>query len=302
MMLYLTAALALIATACKKEKVDPLKPTITWESNAGFGQVEMTDALDAVVIVKAPGKFQDVKLVLNLGANNNLVNQFIDEKHSNNKSKSGSNPILDLVEDTSSANLLGGLGMRVGNSLRGREELQLDLKKILDRILKGQPVENNSAFTIEIRATDQSGNSESKTARFHFTSAPEFYWAKNVAFDEVDLDNPIEAKVEIRAWGKIDALTVKLEDGADEFLTDRIKSRTTSGTTLMDLINDEKVSKGIKTFPAPSSISGKDQTTLDFSFIYDFVPDIGTSLSVFTIAVTDKNGKKSEVQVKFRKN
>ena len=298
-MLYLAAAMAIFTTACKKEKIDPTKPSIDWTANAGFKQVELTNALDAMVTVNAPGKFQDLKLVLNLGTYNLLANQYI--KIESNKSKSGSNPVLDLVADDSSVNLLGGLGMRVGPSLKEKDQMQLDLKKILERLLYGQVVENNTSFSIEIRATDQSGNTASQTAKFHFTSAPEFNWAKNPDFEEVDLDNPIDSKVEIRAWGKIDALTVKLEDGADDFLSGRIKSRTTSGTTVMDLVNDEKVSQFITTFPAPDAISGKDQTTLDFSFIYIWVPDMEPSLNVFTITVTDKNGKESEVKVKFRK-
>ena len=100
----LAAATVLLATGCKKEEVvDPTKPTINWESNAGFAQVEMTATLDAGITVLAPRKIQDLRLVLNLGANNNLVNQYI--KIQSNKSVNGSNPILDLVDDDSSANL-----------------------------------------------------------------------------------------------------------------------------------------------------------------------------------------------------
>ena len=129
-MFYLAAVLAIFATACKKEKIDPTKPSISWDTNASFSQVELTNSLDAVVKVLAPGKIQDVKLVLDLGAFYILANQYI--KLEPNKSKSGSNPVLDLIGDDSSVNRLGGLGMRVGASLRGQEQLQLDLKKILN--------------------------------------------------------------------------------------------------------------------------------------------------------------------------
>ena len=301
--LFITAlAMALVAVSCKKEKVDPTKPSITWETNAGFSQVELTDDLDANVTVIAPGKIQDLKLVMNLGADNNLLNQYI--KIESNKSKGGSNPVLDLVADESSANLLGGLGMRVGSSLRGREELKLDLRKLLERILLGQPVENNSVFSIEIRVTDQADNTTSKTAKFHFTAAPSISWAKNPSFADVDLDAAaIDCKVTISAPGKIDKLTIKLEDAADKSVTDKVKNRTTTGTTVMDLINDEKVSQSIKTLPAPSAISGKELVTLDFSFIYDWAPDMtGASLNVFTITVTDKNAKETVQQVRFKKN
>ena len=303
MMFYLAVALAVFATACKKEKVDPTKPSITWESNANFGQVELTDALDAVVLVNAPGKIQEVKLVLNLGVNNNLVNQYI--RLEPNKSKGGSNPVLDLVEDESSANLLGGLGMRVGKSLVGQEQLRLDLKKILERILQGQPVDNNTTFTIEIRATDQASGNVAKTAKFHFTAAPDISWEKNSSFGEVVLDPAakIDCKVKVLAPGKIANLTVKLEDGADPIVTTFIKNRTTDGITTMDLVNDPKVSEGLKNyFPAPAAITGKDQAVLDFGFMYDWSYDMGASLNTFTVTAEDQNGKETVVQVKFRKN
>ena len=301
-LLIIAAATALLAVACKKEKIDPTKPSITWESNAGFAQVEMTNALDATVTVTAPGKIQDLKLVLGLGANNNLVNQYI--KIESNKSKGGSNPVLDLVSDDASANLLGGLGMRVGSSLIGREEIKLDLRKILERVLLGQPIDNNTSFTIDVRVTDQAGNSASKTARFHFTAAPTITWAKNQSFEDVSLDAAeMDCKVSIWAPGKIDQLTVKLEDPADKSVSDKVKNRTGSGNTIMDLVNDEKVSQSIKTLPAPSAVKDKEQVTLDFSFIYDWVPDMsGASLNVFTITAVDKNGKETVQQVRFRKN
>lgn len=301
-LLIIAAATALLAVACKKEKIDPTKPSITWESNAGFAQVEMTNALDATVTVTAPGKIQDLKLALGLGANNNLVNQYI--KIESNKSKGGSNPVLDLVSDDASANLLGGLGMRVGSSLIGREEIKLDLRKILERVLLGQPIDNNTSFTIDVRVTDQAGYSASKTARFHFTAAPTITWAKNQSFEDVSLDAAeMDCKVSIWAPGKIDGLTVKLEDPADKSVSDKVKNRTGSGNTIMDLVNDEKVSQSIKTLPAPSAVKDKEQVTLDFSFIYDWVPDMsGASLNVFTITVVDKNGKETVQQVRFRKN
>ena len=299
--LILAALLTLFAVACKKEKVDPLKPAIDWGSNPGFGSVEMTSALDATVFVNAPGKIQDLKLVLNLGAYNLLANQYI--KLESNKSKGGSNPVLDLVEDEAAANLLGGLGMPVGRSLKGREQQQLDLKKILERILLGQVVDNNTSFSIEIRVTDQSNNTVSKTARFHFTAAPTISWDKNASFGEVDLDaSRIDCKVKVWAPGKIASLTVKLEEGADAEVVKFIKNRTTSGTTLMDLVGDSKVSDEISGFPAPSAVTGKDQVVLDFGFMYERKPDMSPSLNVFTVTAVDQNGKDAVVQVKFRKN
>lgn len=301
--LFLATVLGIFAVACNKEKVDPLKPSIVWESNPGFGSVEMTSGLDGVVTVNAPGKFQDLKLVLNLGDYNILANQYI--KMDSNKGKSGTNPTLDLVSDDYVLTFMSGLGMRVGASLRSYDTFKLDLKKILDKILTGQNVENNTSFTIEIRATDQTGGTASKTAKFHFTAAPTITWEKNESFGEILLDpaNKMDCKVKVWAPGKIDKLTVKLEDGADPSITTFVKNRTTEGTTTMDLVNDPKVSSSISGFPAPDAVSGKDQAILDFGFMYDRVPDMsGKSLNTFTLKAVDKNGKESEVKVVFRMN
>ena len=298
----IAAAAALLTVACKKEKIDPTKPSITWESNPGFAQAEMTNALDAMVSVAAPGLIQDLKLVLNLGANNNLVNQYI--KIESNKSKSGSNPVLDLVGDDAAANLLGGLGMRVGSSVRGRESVTLDLRKILERILLGQPVDNNTLFTIEVKVTDQANNMVSKTAKFHFTAAPTISWAKNPAFDVVDVDAAaIECKVDIWAPGMIEKLTVKLENNAAPYLTTYVTKRTNDSKTLLDLVEnnlkDDDAFKGY--FPRGSAVSGKDRVVLDFSFLYDMKYDMDPSTNVFTVTVVDKNGKETVNQVKFVK-
>ena len=300
--LYVIAAVTLLVSGCKKEQVDPTKPTISWESNAGFAQVELTATLDASITVLAPGKIQDVKLVLSLGSNNNLVNQYI--KIQSNKSTNGSYPVLDLVDDDASANLLGGLGMRVGSSLRGREELKLDLKKILERILLGQPVENNSSFTIEIRATDQSGNSVSKTAKFHFTAAPAITWPKNPNFAVVELDAAeIECKVTVWAPGKIEKMTVTLEEGAAPALLSFVKNRTTGGTTVIDLVKDERVKDSFKSwFPVGDAVTGKEQVVLDFGFMFQQRYDLEASNNSFVVFVEDKNGKQTEQPVKFKKN
>ena len=301
--LFLAAVLSLFAVACNKEKVDPLKPSIVWDSNPGFGSVEMTAGLNGVVTVNSPGKFQDLKLVLNLGSYNLLANQYITIE--SNKSKAGSNPTLDLVSDDKVVSFMNGLGMRVGASLRSYDTFKLDLKKILDKILDGQPVDNNSSFSIEIKVGDQTGGSISKTAKFHFTAAPSITREKNESFGEILLDPADKKDCKIKVWapGKIDKLTVKLEDGADPSITTFVKNRTTEGTTTMDLVNDPKVSASISGFPAPDAINGKDQAILDFGFMYERVPDMsGKSLNTFTVKAVDKNGKESEVKVMFRKN
>ena len=186
----------------------------------------------------------------------------------------------------------------------GQEQLRLDLKKILERILQGQPVDNNTSFSIEIKVTDMAGSPASKTAKFHFTAAPEVSWPKNPGFAVVDLDAAeMECKVNVWAPGKIEKMTVTLEDGAAPALVSFVKKRTTGGTTVIDLVNDEKVKESFKNwFPAGDAVSGKEQVVLDFSFMFQQKYDLEASTNAFTIVVEDKNGKQTEQPVKFKKN
>ena len=298
----IAAAAALLAVGCKKEKIDPASPAIVWESNPSFGQVELTNSLDAVVTVSAPGGFQGLKLVLGLGSFNILANPFI----SISSNKGGSvNPVLDLIGDATSVSFANGLGMSVGPALKSRTETKLNLKAVLEKILEGQIVDNNTTFTLEVRAESQNGKTVSKTAKFHFTAAPTISWKNNPTFAVVDLDAaPIDCQVEIRAPGKIEKLTVKLEDGAYPTFVERFKTRTTDGTTLYDLTSDAN-DKGAFSggLPAKAAVADKDQVVLDFSFMFEEGRDMKSAcMNTFTITAVDKNGKETRQQVQFKKN
>ena len=300
----IAAATVLLATGCKKEKVDPAMPSVAWASNPGFGTAELTRDLDAVVKVSAPGKFQDLKLVLGLGSFNIVANPYI--SISSNKGGS-SNPILDLVGDASSVAFAKSLGMIVGQTLKDRTEIKLDLKAILEKMLQGQLVDNNTTFSIDIRVSDQNGKTASKTAKIHFTAAPAISWAKNPNFADVDLFAPeIEGKVGVWAPGKIEKLTVTLEEGAASTLVTYVKNRTTGGTLVVDLINDamvyDKDNPSFKGwFPAGDAVKDKEQVTLDFGFMYGLKYDLEASTNTFTIDVVDKNGKETIQRVVFKR-
>ena len=300
----IAAATVLLATGCKKEKVDPAMPSVAWDSNPGFGTAELTRDLDAVVKVSAPGKFQDLKLVLGLGSFNIVANPYI--SISSNKGGS-SNPILDLVGDASSVAFAKSLGMIVGQTLKDRTEIRLDLKAILEKMLQGQLVDNNTTFSIDIRVSDQNGKTASKTAKIHFTAAPAISWSKNPNFADVDLFAPeIEGKVGVWAPGKIEKLTVTLEEGAASTLVTYVKNRTTGGTLVVDLINDamvyDKDNPSFKGwFPAGDAVKGKEQVTLDFGFMYGLKYDLEASTNTFTIDVVDKNGKETIQRVVFKR-
>ena len=300
-MYLIAAAAALLAVGCKKEKIDPASPAISWESNAGFGQVELTGSLDASVTASAPGQFQELKLVLGLGNYNILANPYI--QISSNKGGSV-NPILDLINDASCVSFANGLGMSVGQSLHERMETKLNLKAILERILEGQVVENNTTFTIEIRVTDKNGKAASKTAKFHFTAAPTISWPKNPGFSVVDLDaSSMDCQVTVYAPGKVEKLTLKLEDGAAPALVSYVKNRTTGSTIVIDLVGDAMIAESFKGwFPAGDAVNGKEELVLDFGFLFEKKYDLEPSTNIFTITVEDKNGKTSIQQAQFKKN
>ena len=302
----IAAATLLLAVGCKKEKVDPVLPSVTWTGNPSFGVAELTKNLDAVLTVSAPGKFQDLKLVLGLGSYNILANPHI----SIPANKGGNtNPVLDLVEDASSVSFANGLGMSVGKSLQDKSEAKLNLKAILEDILKGQVVENNTTFSLEVRVTDRNGKTVSKTAKIHFTAAPAISWAKNAGFDAVDLyATEIECKVGVWAPGKIEKMTLTLDADAAPFLKTYVSKRisgtgSTDGELVIDLIGDSKVVDSFKSwFPAGNAVNGMEQITLDFGFMYGMKYDLEASSNTFTIDVVDKNGKETIQKVVFRKN
>lgn len=305
--LYIIAAAAvLLAAGCQKEKVNPAMPSVVWESNPSFGTVELTQSLDAVVTVSAPGKFQDLKLVMNLGSFNILANPYI--AISSNKGGTA-NPVLDLMADPSSVAFAKTLGMNVGQSLRDKLEIKLDLRAILETILLGQVVENNSTFTFDVRITDQAGRTVSKTAKIHYTAAPEISWPKNTRFEVVDLDaQEVDCKVSVWAPGKIEKLLVTLGEAAAPSLKNYVKNRTTDGAKatgeyVIDLVNDSKVAESFKDwFPAGQAASGKEQVNLDFGFLFQLKYDMEPSTNIFMIFVEDKNGKTTQQAVQFKKN
>ena len=297
--LTVLAACALLVS-CKKP-VNPDLPVITWASNTDFSQKELAPGLDAVVTASAPGKIQTLTIKLGLGAYGILANPYI--LVSANKSTGSGSPTFDLIDDTSTAAFLKTLGIQAGPSLRGKTVTEIDLEAILEALITGQPIENNTSFSMEIKLTDQAGNSVSKTAKFHFTSGPAFTWDANPAFDIVDLSAAeMSAKIKVTAYGKIDQFTITLESGAAPELVSYIKNRTSSATTVIDLVNDPKVADTFKdSFPSGSLVSGKTEVLLDFGLMYKNKYDFSPSTNVFTISVTDRNGKNGTVQAKFRK-
>lgn len=298
--LLLAAVLMLFATGCKKTpKTDPQKPAITWDSNPTFNIQEMTNGVDGFINVSAPEKINSLTITLTLGDYFALANNHIGL--SANRGTISKSPVFDLVDDTKCAAFMESLGMTAGTILRGKTSVDLNLAAILGALLENQAPENNTTFALGVYVMDQAGNELSRTATFHFTSAPEFAWAGNTTFRDVVLDeDPVDCKIAVYAPGKIVSFTVTLADDADPDLQKKIKNRTTAGVLVIDLVNDEKVAGGFK-FPAIASVVDAENVTLDFSFLYEWKYDMSPSTNKFTITVSDKNGKTSSQVIKFLK-
>lgn len=291
---------AVLVASCKKT-VDPDLPSISWASNAQFAQVELTEDLDGAININAPGKIQSFTMAFSLGSYGLLANPYI--SISANKAGSGKSPVFDIIDDASTAAFLSGLGMSAGTSLRGKTTGTVNLVSILNKLIEGQPVENNTTFSIDMKLTDEAGNSVTRVARFHFTSGPTITWPDNPDFTIVDLNGTaMPNKVKVNAPGHFEAFTITIEYGAAPELVSYIRNRTTGSSMTIDLINDEKVAESFKDyFPAGSVLAGKTDAVLDFGFLYANKYDYSASTNVFTVVVTDRNGKKATAQLKFKK-
>ena len=300
--LFFFAIAAVLLVACDKN-TDQEAPTITWPANPGFAQFEMGTGKDATVSLNAPAKIEAVTLTLGIGDFILLANPKISigaNKSSNNKL-----PVFDIIDDASVASFLSGLSIAAGSGLRGKTMTVIDLEAILNALLEGQNVPNNTNFSIDIKLTDQAGKSVSKVAKFHYTVPPTISWSDNDSFATVDLNNysPSKtgpSKVRISAPGKISDLLVTLEYGAAAELAKYVTNRTTGGVMVIDIINDPKAEEAFK-FPSAKVVSGKTEAALDFAFIYNLIPDLSAGTNVFTVKVVDANGKLCSEQLKFKK-
>ncbi|MBR1706547.1 MAG: hypothetical protein IJ721_07150 [Bacteroidales bacterium] len=305
--LLFTASVAMLMplASCKKDKkaetVDPTKPAVVWETNPSFDTKEKTKSLDAVITVKAEGRIEALTLTLDLGEYNILANQYIGTAV--NKGSSTKQPVFDMVDDTECAKFLAGIGITAGTILRGKAETDVNLVAVLNALLGSQPVENDKTFSIKVDVVDREGNTASRTARFHYTAAPEFTWEKNTTFAVVDLDDPaIDAVVKVWAPGKVETLTITLAEDADPELVKYVKNRTGDSGLVINLVDDAVAGENFKNFfPSGTAVAGAENVTLDFAFMYDKKPDLSASTNVFTVHVVDQNGEDRSVAVKFKK-
>lgn len=298
--LFFTMLAAALLCSCKKDK-DAGAPSISWAANSGFATMEIAPGADGAISIAAPGLIESLTITLGLGDLNLAANPYIDL--SSNKSTGGKNPVFDVIDDSKVASFLQGMGMSAGSGLRGKSLANLDLLAILDKLTEGQPLSNNTTFTLTVNVIDKEGKTDNKVAKFHFTSEPSFSWDGNTKFETIDLNGAeVPCRIKVSAPGKIAKLTVKLDPNADSKLVEYIQNRTTGSSLTIDLVNDEKVADSFKDyFPSGKNVTGKSDVTLNFAFMFAQRYDLGAATNVFTIYAQDQNGKDASVQVKFKK-
>lgn len=275
-------------------------PSVSWPANEKATQMELAPAANGAISLSAPAGFESITITLNLGIYNILANQYIGTTA--NKGSVKQSAVLDIIDDSSAAAFLQELGYAAGTGLRGKTITNLDLVRILEKLITGQTIDNNTTFLMDVSIIDKAGNSNKPfTARFHFTAAPSFTWDGNSTFDPMDLGETKPAKIKVHAPGKIAKLQVALDDGVPE-LSNYIKNRTTGGNLVIDLVNDQKIADSFKGyFPTGSNVTGKTEVSLDFAFLFAQSYDFSNGINVFTIFCEDANEKTATVQVKFRK-
>lgn len=303
---FIAAAIAAIFVSCKKEDPDMIQFVL--DDNLSFDKVELVESVNANVTITASRNIDKFSLAFSLGDINSIVNQHIGI--AGNKGLNGKSPVFDLIEDPTAVSYLQDLGIQAGTLIRGAEIVSFNLSTVLLALIKGQPVENDATFSVEIKVTDQGGFSASRTVKFHFTSAPEITWPRNTAFSTLNLDRQVRDpegtelyKLSVKAPGKIASLVISLDEStADNKLSTWIVNRVTPVKPVIDLIDDPLASNEFKDwFPTRDALKGAEKATLNFLFVNKNLPDFSDkeSLNTFTITVTDRFGKKAEVQAVF---
>lgn len=303
--LIIAAAAAALFVSCKKE--DPDKISFAIEGDASFEKIELVESVDATVTVNAPGKLKELTLAFNLGDINSIVNQHIGIAA--NKGLGSKRPVFDLIGDATVVTFLQGMGIQAGASLEGEESYSFPLSRLMLALVNGQPIENNTTFSVDIIVKDQGGRSASRTAKFHFTSAPVINWKENPDFGTVTINPSYPAlpnyyQVAIAAPGRIRELSVTLDEtSSDPKLKQWILNRVTGNHAVIDFVTDPMAIAAFSdwTLPKNTIIKGAEKVTLDFRFmesnLYDFT---GGITDTFTLSVTDSYGKQTQAVLKFR--
>ena len=298
--LLMAASLLLLLPlgGCKKD--DPsknlLKPTLTWEGNDKFSAqtIRSVSAMNGTVTYEAPEGLENLQITATVPTVLiGVVNQMIGI--SSNAGKSSSPAILDLVNDTKLAGVLTPLGFNAGSSIKGRKAAgKLDFARLLEALIKDNEntLSTGDTFKFDVLLTDREGQKVSKTASFNYVEGPTISGIDapvNLSGEETDLE------LDIKADGKLQSLLLSIE-GNSEFIKKWFQARSSApgDPVKVDLVSDETAVKELARWFPTSKIQGQTEVTLDFSFLYDLVPDMkaeGASTTNISVTAIDENDK-----------
>lgn len=308
--LFLAAAFAVVLSCQNKpqpaEEVPTTVPVITWEANPSF-TAEFMPTMDAVVTVSAPEGL-DVLTIKSVAGNPDYVSVFAKTYIGVASNRSGSNIVFDLIDDATVASgfVEKQICTSAGTTLRGtKDALNINFIRLINILTDSQDIENDTNISFEIYVADITGNTLSKTVKFHFTAAPSFEWANTVSTTVVPLDNYKDyASVTVTAPALIKQATVLVSGesaGFNGWLNVRV-SKEQDGS--IDIINEENNST-LKLWS--STPLDKNEAVLDFSEMLSnlliYAKSEGASGQTYEFLITVKDGldKTSSLRMKFKK-
>lgn len=306
------AAICLAATGCNKEKKSKNSSiTISWPANTSFARMEITSSMDATINIKAAAGIESAAMKFTKYPASILGD--LQKKISISSNKTGGNantPVFNFVSDSSVESYLKSLGIAAGSALKGKDDVNLELGKLINDMLEGLVIANGEIIATTFTVTDAEGNQASKNMEFRFTSAPELTWKSNADFNPVEV-NPLktDCAITVSAPGKIAVAKLTVTTSSANVKT-QIRQYITdqqAESPIIDLIDDSKAVSAFKSqfsMATGTDLKGKTSATLDLNkFIGGFTywAAAGTaSEHTITIYLEDENGKNVTQPIKVQ--
>ena len=267
--ILLMAVAAFALFGCNKNNTvdNSQKPSVAWEANASFDEMEIATDMDARVVFTVPEGVSSLKITLSIPATLiGVANKLIGT--TSNKGTASRAPILDLVNDATAVSALKRIGFFPG-ATPDATFFSMDFTKLLNELAGDSVLDNASKFSFAISLVDKADNSLSKTVRFNWTSGPEI---TTIPEGKIDLNSESPSLImNIKAPGKIEKASITFSNlagapGQNEGILAYIKSFTKDGYAV-DLIENPSVAKALG-LPSGSDVKDKTELTIDFSSLF----------------------------------
>ncbi len=260
---FLVALAALLLAGCQKPADNTRKPSLAWQANDNFSEMEIAKDMDAKVSFNVPEFVSSFRITLSIPSTLvGIANKLIGTP--SNKGTATKSPVLDLVNDATAISSLTKIGFLSGPP-KNSTSFSLNFTRLLEELASDSILDNASKFIFAISLTDKAGNTLSKDVRFNWTSGPEVVLDPDWLVDLTD-DNP-SLTMNITAPGKLAKVTLSfigpLGGYPDTGIIAYIKSFT-KGDAVVDLIENATTAKALG-LPSGSEVKDKTQIKIDFS-------------------------------------